>query len=84
MDRWVHMDPSSFEFQHYYLISSTFEAFGYRCLGHICPVATSKESLDIKIGYYEKARNISKAIGDKFQVKHMTDFIDRALANFDA
>ncbi|KAL3761499.1 hypothetical protein ACHAWU_006529 [Discostella pseudostelligera] len=68
---------------HETLMCSEFEAFGYHCLGQLCSLEESEENTDIQVGYYEKARDIYQSVGNEFQVKHMTDFIDSERARLE-
>lgn len=80
MDGWEHMATTSFEFQHCCHIHANYEAFGYLLLGEICSFDESGASADIKISYYEKARDIYDSVGDTSQAKSVTDYIDHAMA----
>ena len=81
MEGWVHMDPSTPEFQDYRIVSS-FKAFGYVCLGEKYQLDTNKENESIEIGYYDKARDIFNSVGMELQSTHMSETIRNAMAKY--
>jgi len=75
MEGWVHMDPSTSEFQFYRYICDNFQAFGYACLGQFCKMDDPEESMNIEIGHYERARDIHNSVGSEHSANSMSDLI---------
>jgi hypothetical protein len=63
MDRWVHLAPTSPQYQLYKMVRVHFEAYGYVCFGKLILSFNIEESRSIAITYYEKARTIYNLLG---------------------
>jgi hypothetical protein len=71
MSRWLHMPPTSDEYQYYKLLCGNFEAVGYRYLGMIVSFDTTEASYKRSIKYYQKARAIYNLLGLEDRAKLM-------------
>ena len=83
MEGWVHMDPSTPEFQRYRYISDTFQAFGYWCLGQFYALDKTEESRNTEIGFYVQARDIHNSVGSKEKANSISDLIRLTMAKYE-
>jgi hypothetical protein len=74
MSSWLHMPPTSFEYQYYKVLCGDFEADGYRYLGVMTSLDQTKASDKRSITYYQKA----KAICNLFGIEDILGLEDRA------
>ena len=63
MSSWLHMPPTSDEYQFYKLLCGHYEALGYRNLGEIAILDHTEASYKRSITYYQKARAIYNLFG---------------------
>jgi hypothetical protein len=86
MSSWLHMPPTSFEYQYYKMLCGGYEANGYRYLGMISSLDQTEASEKRSIIYCQKARAIYNLLGLDDRAKSMDIHIalrkDR-LARFD-
>jgi hypothetical protein len=68
---WLHMPPTSFEYQYYRLLCGDYEAVGYQYLGLVMSLAGTEASDKISITYYQKAKTIYNLLGLKDRAKYM-------------
>ena len=80
MGGWVHMAPTTDQFQMYKYICTNFEAFAYHNLAQIFGLDQTEEGAKTQIGYYSKARAIYDAFGKEAESKLMTKSIHRIRA----
>jgi len=72
MRGWLHMPPTSDEYQYYKLLCVDFEAFGYHSLGGIATLDQTEASDKRSLTYYQKARAIYNLLGFEDNAK-LTD-----------
>ena len=84
MSSWLHMPPTSFEYQYYELLRKDYEADGYRLLGMIAFLDQTEASYKRSITNYQKAQAICNLLGMEDGAKSMdnliaflTDHLDR-------
>ena len=58
MSGWLHMPPTSFEYQYYKLLCRHYESSGYIHLGFVASLDQTKPSIKGSITYYQKAKTI--------------------------
>ena len=63
MSSWLHMPPTSDEYQFYKLLCGHYEALGYRYLGTIASLDHTEASYKRSIKYHQKARAICNLLG---------------------
>jgi hypothetical protein len=71
MSSWLHMPPTSYEYQYYKLLCGGYEAFGYQYLGMMTSLDHTEASYKRSIKYYQKARAIYKLFGLNDRAKLM-------------
>jgi hypothetical protein len=86
MSGWLHMPPTSLEYQYYKMLCGDYEADGYQSLGMISYFDQTEASDKRSIKNYQKARAIYKLLGFEDRAKltdiRITALKDR-LARFD-
>ena len=65
MSSWLHMPPTSDEYQYYKLLCGDFEASGYMNLGVMTSLDQTEASYKRSITYFQKARAIYNLLGLK-------------------
>jgi hypothetical protein len=71
MSSWLHMPPTSFEYQFYKLLCGDFEAVGYQSLGMISHFDQTEASDKRSFKNYQKARAIYNLLGLEDMAKSM-------------
>ncbi len=75
MSSWLHMPPTSFEYQYYELLRKDYEADGYRLLGMIASLDQTEASYKRSITNYQKAQAICNLLGMEDGAKSMDNLI---------
>ena len=63
MRGWLHMPPTSLEYQYYILVCGNYESFGYQSLGALASFEQTEASDKRSITYFQKARVIYNLLG---------------------
>ena len=71
MSSWLHMPPTSLEYQYYKVLCVEYEAFGYRFLGVIAYFDQTEASDKRSITYFQKAKAIYNLLGLEDNAKLM-------------
>jgi hypothetical protein len=71
MSSWLHMPPTSDEYQYYKALCGTYEALGYQYLGEKTLMDHTEASYKRSITYYQKARAICNLFGFRDRAKLM-------------
>ena len=71
MSSWLHMPPTSDEYQYYKLLCGDFEASGYMNLGVMTSLDQTEASYKRSITYFQKAKAICNFLGLEDNAKSM-------------